>query len=103
MDEMERRNDARGETLQTWVSVFASEGATLLAPIPVVVEHDGEWSVSWLETQIVGIGESLHEAFERFEEEVLELASELLESDDSALGSAPRRWKAVILKVVQVG
>ena len=82
----------------TWLTTLVSQRYRLVHPIPVIVEQSGtEVAISWPEAQLSVVGSSEIGAWQRFEEELVDLADELVDAEESSLGPLPARWRTFLL------
>jgi hypothetical protein len=91
----------------TWLTRLRSSQLQLQRPIPVVIqEYDDEVGVSWVEAELTGLGDSLHDAFTSFEQQLLELYEYLvgpdaaLSGESAELGPLPQHWRALLMSAV---
>lgn len=87
----------------TAVTTLVSTGYALLHDVPVVVdEYDDEIAVTWLETEVTGLGTSIAEALGAFELALLDLFEDIvIDSTPDDLGPLPARWRVVLEAAVE--
>lgn len=73
----------------------------LLRDVPLTIqEMEGEYSATWVEVELTGLGQSVHEAIVNFENQLTDLFDELSVPADK-LGPLPQAWKRTLEQAIE--